>query len=33
MTENAKNYAKEIAQLKLTIAEKQSRLDTLELGL
>lgn len=29
---NAKNYAKEIAQLKLIIAEKQALLDSLTLG-
>ncbi|EAR89988.1 C2 domain protein (macronuclear) [Tetrahymena thermophila SB210] len=33
LTENAKNYAKEIAQLKLVVAEKQAMLDTLTLGI
>ena len=32
MTYNAKNYAKEIAQLKLIIAEKQALLDSLTMG-
>ncbi|CAD8177946.1 unnamed protein product [Paramecium octaurelia] len=32
MTYKAKNYAKEIAQLKLIIAEKQALLDSLTMG-